>query len=196
MPFVLQDETQSGVDFHDCVGRSTVLPPCRVIPIVKMTRLCSIVDMFLQFLRSINIPHCTSVLLTACLSMLHSVIELKDKREQRVCSCRQLNDTFIVKMIFWAGVVSTLSDGRSGVRIQAGTKIFLFYKSSRPTLGPTQPSLKFVPGSFPGGKAAGAWCWPLTSIWRRDSEWVELYFNSLYTPLWRGQGLLSFTVVI
>jgi len=40
----------------------------------------------------------------------------------------------------------------------------------------------------PGGKAAGEWNWPLTSIQRRSYEWVELCPHSLIMPLWRGHG--------
>jgi hypothetical protein len=37
-------------------------------------------------------------------------------------------------------------------------------------------------GSFPGGKAAGAWIWPLTSIWCRGQECVEMYLHCHNTP--------------
>jgi hypothetical protein len=34
--------------------------------------------------------------------------------------------------------------------------------------------------SFPGGKAAGAWSWPLTSIHCRGQENMNLYIHSPY----------------
>jgi len=41
--------------------------------------------------------------------------------------------------------------------------------ASRPALGPTQPPIHRVMGdSYSGGKATGAWSWPLTSIYNRD----------------------------
>jgi hypothetical protein len=37
-------------------------------------------------------------------------------------------------------------------------------------------------GSFSGEKAAGAWSWPLTSIYYRGQECVDLYLHSPSTP--------------
>jgi len=43
-------------------------------------------------------------------------------------------------------------------------EIKLLCKAPRPILGPTLPSIQWVPVSFPGIIAAGFWCWPLTAM--------------------------------
>jgi len=49
--------------------------------------------------------------------------------------------------------------------------------------------MQWVTGYITGGKAAGAWSWPLSSISCRGYEWVELYLYA-YMPSWFGQGQL------
>jgi hypothetical protein len=44
-------------------------------------------------------------------------------------------------------------------------------------------------GPFPGGKAAGAWTWPLSSTQCWGQGCVGLYLHSPNTPLWRGTQL-------
>jgi hypothetical protein len=53
-------------------------------------------------------------------------------------------------------IATRLLAERSGVRIAVGAKIFLFSKTSRPTLEPTHPPIQWAPGCFPEDKAAVA----------------------------------------
>jgi hypothetical protein len=58
-----------------------------------------------------------------------------------------------------------LDDQGSGVRFPAGAGNFSFHHSVQNGSGAHPASCPMgTRGSFPGGKAAGAWSWPLTSI--------------------------------
>ena len=48
--------------------------------------------------------------------------------------------------------------------------------------------MQWLPGLFPGGKAAGSSSWPFTCTWNRGQEWVELYLNPTDTSSWRKDG--------
>jgi hypothetical protein len=71
--------------------------------------------------------------------------------------------------------------GLTGFNSQQGQVILLCSIAYSPALGPTQPPIQWVLGAVSsGGKAAGVWCWPLTSIYCRGQEWW--LYNS--TPLY------------
>jgi len=69
--------------------------------------------------------------------------------------------------LFWCSVYSSrcsvvsimnrLWAGRFGVRIPGSARDDLFFKTSTPAPGSTQPSLQWTPGFSPGDKAASAW---------------------------------------
>jgi hypothetical protein len=83
-----------------------------------------------------------------------------------------------------------LRAGRSGARVPAGAGNFLSTTASRLAPGPIQPISQWVPGAISlGGKAAGAWSWPLTSIYCRGQEYVELY---IYSPIRLHGVVLSY----
>jgi hypothetical protein len=76
-------------------------------------------------------------------------------------------------------------------------KRFIFFsKASRRALGPTQPSIQWVLGCLPKGKAAEAWSWPFTSylVPRLSMSGTTPQFSHIVIRLWaqrlRNRGLI------
>jgi len=70
---------------------------------------------------------------------------------------------------------------------------WVFPHLSTPALGPTQSPIQWIPGYFPGGKAAGAWRWPPTPSSVEVKEWVGLYIHSPSGTSWPVLGELYLT---
>jgi hypothetical protein len=80
-----------------------------------------------------------------------------------------------------------LDDQGSRVRFSAGAENFSLHHRVQNVSGAHPASYPMgTRGSFPGGKAAGAWSWPLTSILCRGQVCVKLYLHSPNTSSWRG----------
>jgi hypothetical protein len=77
-----------------------------------------------------------------------------------------------------------------GAQIPAGAGNFSLHHHVQTGSGVHPPSYAVgIRGSFPGGKAAGAWSWPLTHIQHWSQECEVLYLHSPNTPSWRGAQL-------
>jgi hypothetical protein len=93
--------------------------------------------------------------------------------------------TIFTRALFWVSDYG-LDDRDSRVRFPAGTGNFSLHHRVQNGSG-THPASYPVGtrGFFPGGKAAGAWSWPLPSS-AEIKECVELYPHSPSTSSWRG----------
>jgi hypothetical protein len=87
-----------------------------------------------------------------------------------------------------------LRAGWSGDRVPAGAVNFSLHHRVQTESGAHPASyLMGTRGSFPGGKAAGGWSWPLTSTYFRGHECVDIYLHSPNTTSWRGAQLKKST---
>jgi len=79
------------------------------------------------------------------------------------CSSSKSMKCILMKFVIWGwhlkfsgtrvvDIATWQQTGQPGVRILAGVKAFLFSKTSRLALGPTQPPIQWVLGLFPGIK--------------------------------------------
>jgi hypothetical protein len=70
-----------------------------------------------------------------------------------------------------------LDDWEVGVRVPVGSRIFTSSCCPDWLWGPPNLLYNGFWDLFPGGKAAGAWSWPLTSNYCRGQENVDLYIH-------------------
>jgi hypothetical protein len=83
-----------------------------------------------------------------------------------------------------------LRAGLSGVRVPAGAGNFSLHHRVQTGSGAHPASYPMdTRGCFSGGNVAGAWSWPLTSIYCRVQECMESYLHSPNSPSLHGGQL-------
>jgi hypothetical protein len=109
-----------------------------------------------------------------------------------VCSCASLLCSSVLQN--WkvgrdssVGIATRYGLDGTGIESRWGRD---FPHPSRPSLGPTQLPIQWVPGLFPGGKVAGAWRGVdhLPSSNAEVKERIELYLYPFSGPSWPVLG--------
>jgi hypothetical protein len=113
-------------------------------------------------------------------------------QESELCAILALGFWNLIYIYIYSSVVRIATGyGLDGLGIESRCGEIFRTCSDRPW-GP--PSLLYNGYRvFPGGKAAGALCWPPTPSQRRGQEWVELYF---YSPSGLSGPIVGQTLLI
>jgi hypothetical protein len=135
--------------------------------------------------------------LCLCLWLQHSMsFALTDHAKQVHTSATKKNFSDHVIWCQEEGLLSGvalgygLDDRGSRVRFPSGAGNFSLHHRVQNGSGALPTSYPMgTRGSLPGGNAAGAWSWPLTFIYCRGQDCVELYLHSPNTSSLRGAQL-------
>jgi len=84
-------------------------------------------------------------------------------------------------MCFWLETVMKHCKHKKIYQVVATSRkdIFIFIRTSRPALWPTQPLIQQMPGFVPGDKAAGAW-----GNHSPSRDWLKNEWNCNFTPIY------------